>query len=149
MDRWTAQYKVSVFCTYTTLKKLSRLDQSTKYRPLLSTLNSQLFYISDCKSQSRNHQQLGRIPSIFDNMEPIPSCTLYINNINEKIKQDVVKKMLYMVFSQYGKVTDVIAKKGLKLRGQAWVVFENESSAITALRGKQGFSFYEKPLVSL
>lgn len=52
-----------------------------------------------------------------------------------------------MVFSQYGKVTDVIAKKGLKLRGQAWVVFEEESSAVNALRGKQGFSFYEKPLV--
>ena len=82
-------------------------------------------------------------------MEPTPSCTLYINNINEKIKQDVVKKMLYMVFSQYGKVTDVIAKKGLKLRGQAWVVFENESSAVTALRGKQGFNFYGKPMVSL
>lgn len=83
----------------------------------------------------------------FRNMEPTPSKTLYINNINEKIKQDVVKKMLYMVFSQYGKVTDVIAKKGLKLRGQAWVVFEEESSAVNALRGKQGFSFYEKPLV--
>ena len=80
-------------------------------------------------------------------MEPTPSKTLYINNINEKIKQDVVKKMLYMVFSQYGKVTDVVAKKGLKLRGQAWVVFEEESSAVNALRGKQGFSFYEKPLV--
>ena len=82
-------------------------------------------------------------------MEVSPSNTLYINNINEKIKQDVVKKMLYMVFSQYGKVTDVIAKKGLKLRGQAWVVFEEETSSINAMRGKQGFSFYGKPLVSL
>ena len=81
-------------------------------------------------------------------MEVSPSNTLYINNINEKIKQDVVKKMLYMVFSQYGKVTDVIAKKGLKLRGQAWVVFEEETSSINAMRGKQGFSFYGKPLVS-
>lgn len=81
-------------------------------------------------------------------MEATPSNTLYINNINEKIKQDVVKKMLYMVFSQYGRVTDVIAKKGLKLRGQAWVVFEEESSSANALRGKQGFSFYGKPLVS-
>ena len=78
----------------------------------------------------------------------IPSKTLYINNINEKIKQDIVKKMLYMVFSQYGKVTDVIAKKGLKLRGQAWVVFQDESAAETARNGKQGFSFYGKPLVS-
>jgi RNA recognition motif-containing protein len=79
----------------------------------------------------------------------VPSQTLYINNINEKIKSDVLKKMLYMIFSQYGKVVDVIAKKGVKLRGQAWVVFQDKSAATNALRGKQGFNFYEKPLVSL
>eukprot|EP00596_Hydrurales_sp_CCMP1899_P007503 CAMPEP_0119034056 /NCGR_PEP_ID=MMETSP1177-20130426/1110_1 /TAXON_ID=2985 /ORGANISM="Ochromonas sp, Strain CCMP1899" /LENGTH=188 /DNA_ID=CAMNT_0006991259 /DNA_START=162 /DNA_END=728 /DNA_ORIENTATION=+ len=54
--------------------------------------------------------------------------------------------MLYMIFSQYGKVVDVIAKKGVKLRGQAWVVFQDKSAATNALRGKQGFNFYEKPL---
>lgn len=47
-----------------------------------------------------------------------PSQTLYINNINEKIKKPVLKKMLYMVFAQYGKVIDIVACKGLKLRGQ-------------------------------
>lgn len=78
----------------------------------------------------------------------MPSQTLYVNNINEKVKSDVLKRMLYMIFSQYGKVVDIIAKKGLKLRGQAWVVFQTVSSATNALRGKQGFSFYGKPMVS-
>jgi RNA recognition motif-containing protein len=81
-------------------------------------------------------------------MEIVPSQTLYINNVNEKIKSDVLKKMLYMIFSQYGKVVDIIAKKGLKLRGQSWVVFQDVSAATNALRGKQGFSFYGKPMVS-
>lgn len=82
-------------------------------------------------------------------MEIVPSQTLYINNVNEKIKSDVLKKMLYMMFSQYGKVVDIVAKKGLKLRGQSWVVFQDVSAATNALRGKQGFIFYGKPMVSL
>lgn len=81
-------------------------------------------------------------------MERMPSQTLYVSNINEKVKSDVLKKMLYMMFSQYGRVVDIVAKKGLKLRGQSWVVFQNVSSATNALRGKQGFSFYGKPMVS-
>ena len=46
------------------------------------------------------------------------SQTLYINNINEKVKKLELKKSLYMLFSQYGKVIEIIACKGLKLRGQ-------------------------------
>jgi RNA recognition motif-containing protein len=53
----------------------------------------------------------------------------------------------YRVFSQYGRVVDIVACKGLKLRGQAWVVFENAATATAAMRGKQGFNFYDKPLV--
>ena len=76
------------------------------------------------------------------------SQTLYINNLNEKIKKDVLKKILYMIFSQYGKVIEIIACKGLKLRGQAWVVYDNVNSAINAMRGKQNFNVYGKPMVS-
>ena len=68
-------------------------------------------------------------------MDIIPSPTLYINNINEKIKKDVLKKMLYMLFSQYGKVVQITACKGIKLRGQAWVLFQDASAATNALRG--------------
>lgn len=75
-----------------------------------------------------------------------PSQTLYINNINEKIKKNVLKKMLNMVFSQYGRILQIVACKGLKLRGQAWVLFSDVSSATNALRGKQGFNFYGKSL---
>jgi RNA recognition motif-containing protein len=47
-----------------------------------------------------------------------PNQTIYINNINEKIKKNVLKKLLYMLFSQYGKVLQIVACKGLKMRGQ-------------------------------
>ncbi len=51
-------------------------------------------------------------------MELEPNQTIYINNINEKVKKDVLKKQLYMLFSQYGKVKQIVACKGIKLRGQ-------------------------------
>lgn len=48
--------------------------------------------------------------------------TIYVNNLNEKIKKDVLKKMLYMLFSQYGRVKQIVACKGIKMRGQVIVL---------------------------
>lgn len=72
--------------------------------------------------------------------------TIYINNLNEKIKLDELKKSLLAVFSQFGKILEVLAFRTLKHKGQAWVVFEEVSSATNALRQMQGFPFYDKPM---
>lgn len=76
----------------------------------------------------------------------VPSQTLYINNINEKIKKNVLKKVLHSLFSQYGKVIEIVACKGLKLRGQAWVVYQDSGSATNAMRRLQSFNLYDKPM---
>ena len=52
------------------------------------------------------------------------------------------------MFSQFGKVVDVVALKTLRLRGQAWVVFSDVAAATNALRAMQGFPFFDKPIVS-
>jgi U1 small nuclear ribonucleoprotein A len=57
-----------------------------------------------------------------------------------------LKKSLYAVFSQFGKILDIVACKTLKLRGQAWVVFDDVTAATNALRQMQGFPFYDKPM---
>ncbi|KAG0582972.1 hypothetical protein M758_3G101400 [Ceratodon purpureus] len=75
-----------------------------------------------------------------------PNQTIYINNLNEKVKKEELKKSLYAVFSQFGKILDIVACKTLKLRGQAWVVFDDLASATSALRQMQGFPFYDKPM---
>ncbi|XP_015868537.1 U1 small nuclear ribonucleoprotein A [Ziziphus jujuba] len=75
-----------------------------------------------------------------------PNMTIYINNLNEKIKLEELKKSLHAVFSQFGKILEVLAFKTLKHKGQAWVVFEDVSSASNALRQMQGFPFYDKPM---
>ncbi|KAL5561431.1 hypothetical protein UlMin_031178 [Ulmus minor] len=78
--------------------------------------------------------------------EITPNVTIYINNLNEKIKLEELKKSLHAVFSQFGKILEVLAFKTLKHKGQAWVVFEEVSSATNALRQMQGFPFYDKPM---
>ena len=79
-------------------------------------------------------------------MDTRPNHTVYINNLNEKIKKDDLKKSLYAIFSQFGQILDIVALKTLKMRGQAFVIFKEISSATNALRSMQGFPFYDKPM---
>ncbi|KAG8067223.1 hypothetical protein GUJ93_ZPchr0005g16189 [Zizania palustris] len=75
-----------------------------------------------------------------------PNVTIYINNLNEKIKLEELKKSLHAVFAQFGKILDVLAFKTLKHKGQAWVVFEDVASATEALKSMQDFPFHNKPM---
>ncbi|XP_068708820.1 U1 small nuclear ribonucleoprotein A-like [Montipora capricornis] len=79
-------------------------------------------------------------------MENPPNQTIYINNLNEKVKKEELKKSLYAIFSQFGPILDIVALKTLKMRGQAFVVFRDLTSATNALRSMQGFPFYDKPM---
>jgi len=79
-------------------------------------------------------------------MDNRPNHSIYINNLNEKIKKDDLKKSLYAIFSQFGQILDIVALKTLKMRGQAFVIFKEISSATNALRSMQGFPFYDKPM---
>lgn len=111
-------------------------------------------------------------PMAIDQSIP-PQQTIYINNLYEKINKQgksvpfsadgvvsdqdrnpqwpsvhaELKKCLYAMFSQFGKILDVVCLKTLKLRGQAWIVFTDVAAATNALRTMQGFDFFGKPLV--
>ncbi|KAI1313447.1 hypothetical protein EDD11_002554 [Mortierella claussenii] len=75
-----------------------------------------------------------------------PNQTIYIRNLNEKIKKDELKRSLYCLFSAYGKIISIVACKTQRDRGQAFIAFSDIVSATTALRGLQGFSFYGKSM---
>merc|ERR1712047_77894 len=75
-----------------------------------------------------------------------PNHTVYINNLNEKVKKEDLKKSLYAIFSQFGQILDIVALKTLKMRGQAFVVFKEVPSAVAAIKSMQGFPFYDKPM---
>jgi U2 small nuclear ribonucleoprotein B'' len=78
----------------------------------------------------------------------LASETLYIQNLNEKIKIPVLKASLKGLFKSYGEVLDVVAHSNLRMRGQAFVSFENADIAKKALKEVRGFPLYSKPMVS-
>ncbi|EIW69518.1 hypothetical protein TREMEDRAFT_24129, partial [Tremella mesenterica DSM 1558] len=76
-----------------------------------------------------------------------PSPTLFITNLETKTKKIELRSQLYALFTPFGKVIDVVAKKHGGGRGQAFVVFEEQAAATAALRGLHGEPFYSKELV--
>ncbi|KYO23719.1 U2 small nuclear ribonucleoprotein B'' [Alligator mississippiensis] len=79
-------------------------------------------------------------------MDIRPNHTIYINNINDKVKKEELKRSLYALFSQFGHVVDIVALKTMKMRGQAFVIYKELGSSTNALRQLQGFPFYGKPM---
>ncbi|KAF9225221.1 RNA-binding domain-containing protein [Gyrodon lividus] len=76
----------------------------------------------------------------------VASETLYIQNLNEKIKVDVLKASLRGLFKSYGEVLDVVAHSNLRMRGQAFVSFASAEIAAKAMREVRGFPLYSKPM---
>ncbi|TFK42259.1 RNA binding protein [Crucibulum laeve] len=72
--------------------------------------------------------------------------TLYIQNLNEKIKPEVLKASLRGLFKSYGEVLDVVAHSNLRMRGQAFVSFSSPEVAKKAMKDVQRFPLYSKPM---
>lgn len=73
--------------------------------------------------------------------------TLYVNNLNDKINKNDLRTALYMLFSTYGTVVDIVALKTPKMRGQAHVVFFDPSAAAIAMKALKNFIFFGKEMV--
>lgn len=76
-----------------------------------------------------------------------PNATLYIKNIDWKIKKGLLRRALYSLFTRHGKVLEIIILRRDGLRGQAWVIFDDVQSATAAMQAEQGFTFFGKDLV--
>ncbi|RLN89341.1 hypothetical protein BBJ28_00014448 [Nothophytophthora sp. Chile5] len=76
-----------------------------------------------------------------------PNHTLYLNNLNDKIKQERMKAALYSGFSQHGKILEIVMGRARRLRGQAWLTFDDITSASNALRAMNGSVLFDKPAV--
>lgn len=89
---------------------------------------------------------------VIDRAQPLgkwshlrPNNTIYVNNINEKLKREELIQSLRHVFGQFGKIMDIICyTKIVKAKGQAFIVFQKVESATKALEEMQNFMFYQK-----
>lgn len=78
-----------------------------------------------------------------------PNQTLYVTNLpSAKIQKDDLKTALYMLFSTYGPILDVVALKTMKMRGQAHIVYRDLQAATQAMRSLEGAEFLGRELVS-
>ena len=79
-------------------------------------------------------------------MEDEVNETLYINNINEKIKKEDLRKSLYALFARFGPILEIRAMKTNRMRGQAFIIFKDTNSSTKALHSMQNFPFFGKPM---
>ena len=71
---------------------------------------------------------------------------VYARNLEERIKIDQLTEALTELFSEYGEILEIVAKKNLKAKGQAFIVFDSVESAQKAIDEVQGFELFEKPM---
>ncbi|KAG5984042.1 hypothetical protein E4U55_006271 [Claviceps digitariae] len=73
-------------------------------------------------------------------VQPIaPNQTLYVTNLpSSKIQKADIRTVLYMLFSTYGPVLDVVALKTMSMRGQAHIVYRDVQTATQAMRSLDG-----------
>ncbi|TDZ28647.1 U1 small nuclear ribonucleoprotein usp102 [Colletotrichum spinosum] len=73
-------------------------------------------------------------------------ATVYVRNLEERAKIDHLKDALLHIFSEYGKVLDIVAKTNLRSKGQAFIVFDSPDVALKAIDEVQGFELFNKPM---
>ncbi|KAI5923703.1 RNA recognition domain-containing protein [Camillea tinctor] len=76
----------------------------------------------------------------------LPISTVYVRNLEERVKPEPLKEALSVVFSEYGNIVEIVAKTNLKAKGQAFVVFDRPESALQAIEEVQGFELFDKPM---
>ncbi|CEQ42634.1 SPOSA6832_04461 [Sporobolomyces salmonicolor] len=74
-----------------------------------------------------------------DELPEDASEVVYVNNLNEKIKLDIL-------FREYGLVLGVTAHRNLRMRGQAFVTLDSKEAAAKAVKEVQKFPLYGKPM---
>ena len=88
-------------------------------------------------------EQESKIKNINNNQDFVsPNETLYINNINEKIKPDLLRENLYYLFIQFGDVLEINIRKSKKMRGQAFIIYKEVNEATRAKISLDNFLFF-------
>ncbi|GBE59240.1 U1 small nuclear ribonucleoprotein [Babesia ovata] len=71
-----------------------------------------------------------------------PNNTIYIKNLNDRVKIKLMRTQLREVFARFGNILDVVALTSFWRKGQAFIVFETVEAAQNALKDMQGFMFH-------
>ncbi|KAI9725235.1 MAG: hypothetical protein M1828_003416 [Chrysothrix sp. TS-e1954] len=75
-----------------------------------------------------------------------PITTVYVRNLEERIKIPTLKETLTEIFAEFGSIVDIVAKTNLKARGQAFVIYDDPDAAEAAVETVQDFEIFGKPM---
>ncbi|KAJ5159995.1 U1 small nuclear ribonucleoprotein [Penicillium canariense] len=76
-----------------------------------------------------------------------PNSTVYVRNLEERIKIEELKEALEEIFAEFGNVVEIVAKRNLKAKGQAFIVYDSVDAATRAIDEVNGFELFDKPMV--
>lgn len=113
---------------------LAACDHSHTFNPRNFPFTSQLVV-------SPSHR-----PFTSSSMDVAPNQSLYVNNLNDTLKKTDLRLNLYLLFSTFGTVLDVVALKTSQMRGQAHIVYKDIASASQAMKECDGMEFFGKPM---
>ncbi|XP_064262859.1 U2 small nuclear ribonucleoprotein B''-like [Passer domesticus] len=85
--------------------------------------------------------------------DPRPDHSICTNSLEEKSRKDAgglrvsleLEQSLGAIFWPFGQILDILVRRSLRLRGQAFVPSEEMSSGTNAPRSLQGFPFHGSP----
>lgn len=66
-----------------------------------------------------------------------PRETIYVNNLKEKVSLNRLKGELQEVFAKYGTIIQLTAHRNLKMKGQAFITYEDKESSRAAMESLQ------------
>lgn len=72
--------------------------------------------------------------------------TVYVSNLNEKVSVNRLREELERVFKTYGSIIQITAHKNLKMKGQAFITFEDKSASQAAIEGLQDHQLLGKAM---
>jgi RNA recognition motif-containing protein len=76
----------------------------------------------------------------------LTSSSVYASNLNESTPIADLTVSLREVFLEFGTIIDVVAKKSLRRKGQAFIVFDTAENAANAIEYLQDFELFDKPM---
>lgn len=71
-----------------------------------------------------------------------PNHTLYLRGLDEKMRPERLRLLLYTSFSRFGNILDIVCLKRNSLRGQAWIVFKDPAQATLAKSKMDGLTMF-------
>ncbi|KAL7749820.1 hypothetical protein RI367_004696 [Sorochytrium milnesiophthora] len=86
------------------------------------------------------------VPIVVPKGPETANNTLYVRNLNEKKSVHYLRRSLQRLFEQFGAILEIHCNKGIRKRGQAWIVFRRTAAAQEAIKELQHHVMDGKPM---